>query len=187
MTIQIQNRKGTVNGVDVDALVETIQTVKNNPRLAQSRFSAVNQWVDGGLNRATITDFYSQEQTIQHVRPFVITADEPPALLGKDQGANPVEILLAALSACMTTTLAYYSAGEGIRLDRISSEYEGDIDLTGFLGINDRVRKGYSEIRVKFKVKGDIAEDKVITFLKCSPVYDVVSRGTPVKITVEKV
>ena len=38
-------------------------------------------------------------------------------------------------------------------------ELEGDIELKGFLAISDKIRPGYQEIRLNFKVKMDI--DKV--------------------------
>lgn len=186
MSTQTENKTNTLNGVDLNALGEMVQTVKAQPQMGKGRFRAKNIWVQGGYNRSSIVDFDAQMKTIAHARPFVIEADEPPVLLGNDLGANPVEILLSALSSCMTTSLVYHAAAEGIKIEKIQSEYEGDIDLSGFLGLNPDVRKGYSEIRAKFKIKGDLDEEKAIALFKRSPVYDVVSRGTPIKITVEK-
>ena len=57
--------------------------------------------------------------------------DEPPVLLGEDKGANPVEYVLAALSGCLTTTLAYHAAAQGIDIEGIESTFEGDLDLWG--------------------------------------------------------
>src|SRR5690606_14566582 len=85
--------------------------------------------------------------------PFVLDADEPPVLLGQDIGANPVEFILHALVACMTTTLVYHAAARGIKIEAVDSELEGDLDLRGFLNLAKDVRKGYQEIRVKMRVK----------------------------------
>ena len=123
---------------------------------------------------------------MQRKEVFEIDHDEPPILLGKDRAPNPVEVLLAALSGCMTTTLAIYSAAEGIKLEKIQSDYEGDIDLQGFLGIKEDVNKGYNEIRVKFKVKGDATEEKIKELVQNSPVYDTLRRPIQIKIDVEK-
>lgn len=49
--------------------------------------------------------FYGACQEMEHKSPFVMHADEPAVLLGEDNGANPVEFVLAGLSGCMTTTL----------------------------------------------------------------------------------
>ncbi len=174
------------NGVHVTQLKETVAAVKQDPELAAFKFRAKNQWVDGGLNQIQIDDYYGTKQEIQRKKPFEFRADEPPVLLGKDQGANPVEYLLTALSGCMTTTLAYHTASRGMEIEAVQSEYEGDIDLNGFLCIDPEVRKGYQEIRVTFKVKGDVSEEDIKELVQNSPVYDTITKPTPVRIIVEK-
>jgi len=87
-----------LNGVDVEAVKGLINAVNEKPDLANSKFRAKNEWIDGGHNRTTVTGFYSAGQEIPHTGPFVLDADEPPILAGKDQAANPVEHLLNALT-----------------------------------------------------------------------------------------
>jgi uncharacterized OsmC-like protein len=84
--------------------------------------------------------------------------DEPPVLLGNNLGPNPVEYLLVALSGCMTTALVTHAAAKGIELKDVQSRYEGDIDLRGFLGISEEVKKQFDEIRVYFKIDADISD-----------------------------
>ena len=45
-----------------------------------------------------------------HAKPFELDADEPPLLLGEGIGPNPVEYVLTALAACVTTALVYHAA-----------------------------------------------------------------------------
>jgi hypothetical protein len=52
---------------------------------------------------------------------FVFTKDEPEVLLGTDHGANPVEYALTALAGCVTTTLVYYAAAKGIKINKVCS------------------------------------------------------------------
>jgi hypothetical protein len=87
-----------VNGVDVEVVKGVINAVNENPDLAKSKFRAKNEWIDGGHNRTTVTDFYTAGQEMSHTKPFVLDADEPPIVAGKDQAANPVEHLLNALT-----------------------------------------------------------------------------------------
>ncbi len=87
----------------------------------------------------------------------------------------------------MTTTMVYHAAVRGIKLDEVESALEGDIDLRGFLAISDEVRPGYQEIRVNFKVKTDLKDvEELKALTKLSPVYDVVSTGTRVKVQIER-
>ena len=86
----------------------------------------------------------------------------------------------------MTTTMVYHAAVRGIKLEEVESELEGDLDLKGFFAISDKVRPGYQEIRVNFKVKTDIKNvDRLKALTRLSPVYDNVSKGTRVKVQIE--
>ncbi|MDH4086352.1 MAG: OsmC family protein [Nitrospira sp.] len=177
---------GVINGVDVERLGQTVQAVQQNPSLGASQFRAVNRWINGGHNRSTIKSFYGagQEDTTR-TKPFVLDADEPQVLLGKDQGANPVEFVLHALAACLTTSLVYHAASRGIHIESIESKLEGDLDLQGFLGLSDQVRRGYKQIRASFTVKSDASAKDLEELTKFSPVFDIVSNPVPVSIHIE--
>ena len=83
--------------------------------------------------------------------------------------------------------MVYHAAVRGIELEEVESELEGDLDLKGFMDLSDEVRPGYQEIRVNFKVKTDIENvDRLKALTRLSPVYDVVSNGTRVKVQVER-
>ena len=178
---------GVINGVDVARLGQTIQAIQQNPGLGTSQFRAVNRWISGGHNRSTIQSFYSagQEDTTR-TKPFVLDADKPPVLLGQDHGANPVEFVLHALAADLTTSLVYHAAARGIRIESVESKLEGDLDLRGFLGISDTVRRGFKHIRVNFTVKSDATTDQLEELTKFSPVYDIISNSVPVSIQIQK-
>jgi uncharacterized OsmC-like protein len=107
-------------------------------------------------------------------------------LLGTDTGANPVEYVLAALAGCLTTSLVYHAAAQGIRIDEVESTYSGNLDLRGFLGLDENVRNGYKDIKISFKVKGDAPEEKLRELVelaqKRSPVFDVVTNGVAVRV-----
>jgi uncharacterized OsmC-like protein len=176
-----------VNGVSVDDLSSTMDTLKEKPELAKFQFRAKNKWINGGHNRTNIKGFYGAgKEDTTRTRPYVFDADEPSVLLGGDQGANPVEYVLTALSACLTTSLVYHAAERGIKIDEVESHLEGDLDIRGFLGLSDHVRKGYENIKVTFKVKANAPEEELEELCKYSPVFDIVSNPVPVDIRVEK-
>jgi hypothetical protein len=87
-----------LNGVDLEKVKDLINAVSEKPDLAKSKFRANNQWIKGGHNRTTVTGFYSAGQEISHIQRFVLDADEPPIMAGRDQAASPVEHLLNALA-----------------------------------------------------------------------------------------
>lgn len=180
----------TLNGVDVDALNETFKVVEKDPKVAKFRFKANNKWMNGGHNRTEINEFYGACDTHLRAKPFVFDKDEPPVLLGTDKGANPVEYVLAALAGCLTTSLIYHAAARGYKINEVESSFVGDLDLRGFLGLDDNVRNGYEKIKVMFKVDGDIPDDVLMEIVQIaqqrSPVYDIVTNGVPVDVELEK-
>ena|SRR5947209_2775034 len=179
-----------VNGVMVDDLLATIETIKATPAIAKFKFSVRNQWQNGSRNTSTAEKFYGASQNLSHPKPFVLQADEPAALLGSDTAANPVEHLLHALASCLTTSMVYHAAARGIQIEEVESSLEGDLDLHGFLELDKRVRNGYQGIRVNFKVKADVPDEQLQEIVRLgsghSPVFDSLTNGVPVSISTER-
>ncbi|MDR4513005.1 MAG: OsmC family protein [Nitrososphaeraceae archaeon] len=179
-----------VNGVNVTKLFETVGVIKEKPQIAKFNFRAKGKWIDGAHGKTTINEFDGACQTFKRSQPYVFEKDEPPVLLGKDRGANPVEYVFAALDGCLTTSLIYHAAARGIKIDEVETSLSGDIDLHGFLGLDDNVRNGYEKIKVTFKIKSDAPEEKLQELVelaqKRSPVFDIVSHPTPVEVSLEK-
>ena len=175
----------TINGVNIEQLGACISAIQGEPWLARFQFRATNTWINGGHNRTTIKEFYGVgKEDTNRTEPFVLVADEPPVLLGEDQGANPVEFVLHALAACLTTSMVYHAAAQGIKIESVESRLEGDLDLRGFLGLSQEVRPGYQNLRVLFTVKSDAPAEKLRELTKHSPVFDIVSNPVPVAISV---
>lgn len=176
----------TVNGVDVEQLVGTVEAVKGKPSMANFKFRARSQWLEGGRSRTTITDFDGADQHHRHAKPFVLESDEPPVLLGSDRAPNPVVYLLHGLASCLATSIAYHAAAQGIRIKEIESQLEGDLDLHGFLGLDEKTRRGYKQIRVKLRVQTDCSDEKLKEVFqfgqKFSPVYDTIASAVPIQV-----
>lgn len=179
-----------LNGVNVTQLIDTIELVKENAEIAKFKFRNHNKWMVGGQNRSTIDGFYGAMEEHTRETPFVMDNDEPPVLLGTDKGANPVEQVLHGLAGCITTTTVYYAAAKGIKVDEMETTFEGDLDLRGFLGLPDRTRNGYEEIRVTVRIKADATDEEIEELVELaerrSPVFDIVSNPVPVKVTMER-
>ncbi len=177
------------NGVDTATLYGTLDLLKEHPDLGRFAFRAHNTWVDGAHNRSTIQGFYAAgAEDTSRAEPFVIDAGEPQILLGTDQGANPAEHLLHALAACLTTSLVYVAAARKVRLTRVESWLEGEMDVRGALGVDAGPRNGFEHIRVRFAVEGDASREKleevVARAQARSAVFDMVTHGVPVTVEV---
>jgi uncharacterized OsmC-like protein len=176
-----------LNGIKIEDLEGSVKAIEENPGLAKFKFRLHNRWVNGGHNHSTVGKFYGVNQENTHKGKLELDADEPAILAGTDQGANPVEHLLNALAACLTTTLVYHAALRNIKIEELESELEGDIDLRGFLGLSNEVRKGYENIQVRFRVKTDAENiERLKALAKLSPVFDVTTKGTNVDVQIER-
>lgn len=183
-TVQSVN---TLNGVDVDHVVNAVNAFVENEELANFKFHLKNKWIEGGHSQSKITSCFGASQENTHDNPFELNSDVHPVFAGKDRGASPPEHFLNALASCLTTTLVYHAAVQGIRIQELESEIEGDIDFRGMLGISDNIRKGYENIRVNFKVKADTHDIEELKELATfSPILDVARNGTNVEINLEQ-
>lgn len=176
-----------INGVKLESVQQTIDAIRADAELGKCNFRITNRWVNGGHNRVTVKDFYGAKQEIRHARPFDLEEDEPEMLAGTDQGPNPVEYLLTALSGCLTSTMVYHAALRGIQINSLECDVDGDIDLQGFLGVTKGVRNGYKHIRVCFRIDTDEENlDELKALSKLSPVYDTLLNGTEINIRLER-
>ncbi|MCK2148035.1 MULTISPECIES: OsmC family protein [Pseudomonadota] len=176
---------GMINGIHMETLLGTVNAIREEPDLGQCKFRARNTWVGGSQNCTTVTGFYGAGQEIAHKQSFELRADEPPILAGSDEYANPVEHLLNALAGCVTTSMVAHAAVRGINIEELESSLEGDIDLRGFLGLSDDVPKGFTHIRVGFRVKSDVDDvEKLKQLCNYSPVLNTLAQGARVDVQV---
>ena len=139
----------------------------------------------GNARRLTIFRYGTRANGKKAYIQAGLHADEPPILAGQDDGANPVEHLLNALAACVTTSMVAHAAVRGIHIEALESELEGDIDLRGFLGLDEDVPKGFTDIRVKFKVNSDVGNlERLKRLTAFSPVFNTITQGANVDIQV---
>lgn len=188
MQAQTQRERLPLNGVDTPNLFATINVVRSTPALGSFQFRATNRWVGGTCSETTIEDFSGAGGEQKHAQAFTYQADHPAVLVGKDQAPTPVEFLMHALAACLTSGIANIAAARGVTLNEVSSTVEGDIDLRGILGLSNEVRNGYEKMRVTFTIKGDAPAEKLKEIVEQSrarsAVFDVITRGTPVEVAV---
>jgi uncharacterized OsmC-like protein len=175
------------NGIDVDTLFGTLDAIKAQPALARFQFRASNRWMGGAHNRSEIKEFYGAGQVDQtRATAWTLDADEPPILLGTNEGPNPAEYLLHALAACLTTSLVYIAAARGVQLDAVESTLEGEMDVRGALGLSNEVPNRYQSIRVTFRIKSDAPAEKLAEIVaraqSRSAVLDTVSNPVPVTV-----
>ncbi len=162
--------------VDLKDAVEAMQKeLRANPDNAVATFVADSRQVQG-----------LQSET--KIRNFTLTVDEPESLGGTDKGPNPVELILGALASCQEITYRAFAEAMEIPLDNVSVRIEGDLDLRGFLAVNDNVRAGFQDIRGIVVLDSSASEEelaklKQIVDAHC-PVLDILRKPVPVSLEV---
>jgi uncharacterized OsmC-like protein len=174
-----------VNGIDVNYLMDTIDAVAAEPKKGIVAFAVKSAWKGQTKSEHVVNSYVLGGEMI--ARRFVVAADEPVELCGENTAANPQELLMSALNACMMVGYVAGCAVRGITLEALEIETAGELDLRGFLGIDEEVKPGYDAIQVKVTIKGNgtPAQFREIhrTVLKTSPNYFNVSRPIPVEAT----
>ena len=178
----------TLNGVNVDQLTGTIEAVKSNAAVALFKFRSHTKWIKGGHCQTEVKDFYgaTQEDT-SRTKPLMLEGDEPGVLLGENHGPNAVEAVLHALASCLSVGVVYNAAAMGIKINSLSFDLDGELDLHAFLGLSESIRPGYRSINVKVNMNADAPKEKLEGLLayvqKTSPVLDIVRN--PVSVSVK--
>ena len=146
-------QQATLNGIDTEALRRLISDVSRDAAKGVAGFGVTTRWSGAASSETRIESWSLGGRRLP--RNFTIAIDEPPELCGAGAAPNPQEYLLAAMNACMMATYVAACALNGIELESLEIESAGELDLRGFLGIDQRVKPGYDEIRYTVRIKGD--------------------------------
>ena len=174
-----------INGIDLDVITETVRAISHDPDLGKFRFHIQNKWTEATKNCSTITSFYGAKEEIEHLQKFDIHADEPDILAGDDTAPNPVEHLLNSLAGCLTTSVIAHAAVRGIHIDELEAEISGNIDMRGFLGLDDDIPKGFTDINVTMTVRSDESAENLKRLAEFSPVYNTLLTGANINLKID--
>lgn len=85
---------------------------------------------------------------------------------GSGTAACSGDLLLGALAACAQLTCQLVATAMGIETQRISVTVEGDMDLSGTLGISKEVPVGFSAMRARFEIDAPNATAEKLQLLQ---------------------
>ena len=178
------------NGVNVGALLEAREALREMPEAAKFKWRASCKWQKGTHSRTTIQNFFGLGQEQKQKTEFHFEADHPEVFASEDLGATPVEVVLAGLASCLTAGVAAVAQNRGIQLRSVEAELEGTMDIQGILGVDGDVRNGYNDIKVTFNIDADASQEDIEALVaqsqKRSAVYDVITNPTDVSVEVHK-
>ena len=113
-----------------------------------------------------------------------------PATGGSGLDLCSGDMLLEALVACAGVTLKAVATALDIPLRSGTVSAEGDLDFRGTLGVAKDAPVGFAQIRLRFDLDTDAAQDKLDQLLKLTErycvVYQTIRDGPPVEITLKR-
>ncbi|MGH8192784.1 MAG: OsmC family protein [Woeseiaceae bacterium] len=176
------------NGIDVAALLGARVALTEAPEGARFQWRATCDWVNGTHSATTVRGFYGLGEEQNHRTEFRFDTDHPEIFASADNGATPVEIVLAGLAGCLTAGIAAVAQNRNIQLRSVKATLEAGMDLQGILGIDSDVRNGFDGIKVHFDIDADASKEDIAALVaqsqKRSAVFDVITNPTDVSVTV---
>jgi uncharacterized OsmC-like protein len=101
------------------------------------------------------------------------------------------DMLLEALVACAGVTIKAVATALDIPLKSGQVSAEGDLDFRGTLGVAKDAAVGFAQIRLRFDLDTDAAQDRLDQLLKLTErycvVYQTIKCGPPVAVTLARV
>jgi uncharacterized OsmC-like protein len=175
------------NGVNVQALLGARDALTTAPEAAQFKWRASVKWIKGTHSKSTIEGFFGLGEEQKHRSTFTFEADHPEVFASEDNGATPVELVLAGLASCLTAGVAAVAQNRDIQLRSVEATLEAGMDIRGILGADPDVRNGFDGIKVTYRIDADASRDDIEALVaqsqKRSAVYDIITN--PTNVTVE--
>jgi len=113
-----------------------------------------------------------------------------PATGGSGMELCSGDMLLEALVACAGVTLKAVATALDIPLRSGTVAAEGDLDFRGTLGVAKDAPVGFAQIRLRYDLDTDAAQDKLDQLLKLTErycvVYQTIRSGPPVEIKLQR-
>ena len=153
MVLLARTSRPPLNGLDLEGLDALAASVRDDPARGRAAFRVATEWKGQTRSESTVDSCTLGGDTVP--RSFTIAADEPHGLLGADSAPNPQELLMAAVNACMMVGYVAQASLRGITLDSCRIETEGEIDLRGFLGLDEAIPPGCRRINYTVFLEGD--------------------------------
>lgn len=183
MNTQKTSTSAIFNGVNTEALRGAISAASESPAKAATHWEVSSSWRGGARSDTQVTGCTLGGQRVP--RDFTIRIDEPLEIGGTNKFANPQEYLLAALNACMIVTYVNYCTLDGIELEELRIETEGDIDMRGVFALDPAVTPCYDHVNYTIYIKGSGTPEQFEKIhrmvMAASPNYFTISNAIPMK------
>lgn len=146
------------NSIPVSALSEFVNEVKETPEEGIAKYGVELNWESGTRSRAKALPMEVGPHVIS--RNFEWVIDEPRQILGTNQAPNPQEYLLSGMGGCILVAFTVGASMMEIQLETLKVTVRGDLNLAGFLDIDDSAPVGFKTINYLIEVSGNGTQEQ---------------------------
>ncbi|MEW6006289.1 MAG: OsmC family protein [Stygiobacter sp.] len=165
-----------INNVNIESLQSFEGKIKDDPSLARKIQGVEGEWIleEGNLQFVSKIKFENGETEFK--------VDNPTFMGGSGTLPGPMHYCFFGLASCYTGTFATMAAMLGIKLKKLTTKVEADVNFSKVFGLNDEPIM--EEVRVKLTVVSDEPEEKIkqaeeLALQRCPVVFTL---KNPVKL-----
>jgi uncharacterized OsmC-like protein len=166
-----------LNNVDTQKVQQFEEQIKKDPSSARKTQVIEGEWDlgDGDLQFRSRIQFEGGET--------VFKVDNPTFMGGAGKQPGPMHYCFYGLASCYTGTFATMAAMLGIKLKRLTTRVEADVNFSRVFGVSDDPTM--EEVRVILHVESDAPEEKIkeaeeLALQRCPVVFTL---KNPVKLS----
>lgn len=178
-------QQNIVNGMDLDRLESFRESLEHNP--VTLGLEATGTW-EGHSGRSTVhigPYTLGGERIERPTRHYTVPygawkeVEEAIGFVGPTDRAEPVEMALSAVAACLANSIALNAPRHGIQLEGLEIKVTCDIDPSVLFEVKDPEfhTSCMPKISTEVKVKGDLSDDQLETIqrlISYSPVHGMI-------------
>jgi uncharacterized OsmC-like protein len=117
--------------------------------------------------------------------PWHLAADMPAKFGGTDTAPSPGTLGRGALASCLVIGISRWAARLGVQLDALEVEVEAELDARGELGMDERIRPGYGEVRYTVSIRSpaprELVDELIATAERHSPYLDIFGQAVALR------
>ncbi len=118
------------------------------------------------------------------IRDFQVISDSPPDFAGYNLGPSSPELLLGALSSCLTHTYLIHASDQGVPLESLHAEVSASIDPRGGAEGHDDIPVYPHDINYVVTLVSSASAEEIArlqaTVEKLCPILNLLKRGNEV-------
>jgi uncharacterized OsmC-like protein len=134
--------------------------------IVKSRIGLFERKPEAAIYNPKVTSRHIEKlYTETSVRDHTVKIDYAEPAGGTNKGPNPIEMLLSAFGACVEAAFFEFAEFKGFKIDSLSVEVEGTLDLRGLFMVGD-VPSRFKNVKYIFDIETQDNKEEITALAK---------------------